>query len=98
MSHGSERERSLHNGGQVRHVAVVLWAERVLPRGVELVDFGLQPFVHIRVRQQAVGDTGERDRGGVRPCDDCEDPIVDEVLHGGRRLVWEVFVVLWSAR
>ena len=92
------KNENLHNGGKIWHIAVVLRVERVLPRGVELVDLGLQPLVHVRVREQAVGDARKRDRGRVCPCDDRKDPVVDEVLHGRWRLVGQVFVVLQGAQ
>ena len=84
---GVQAQRLVDDRVEVRHLRVVLRVERVLPRGVELVDLGLQPRVHVRVREQAVGDARERDRGRVCPCDNRQDAVVDEVLYGRRRLV-----------
>ena len=84
----------LHDGGEIRHVAVVLRAERILPGRVELVDLSLQARVGVRVRQQTVCDARERDRGRIGPCDDREDTIDGQVLHWHGWLVRQVFVVL----
>ena len=84
----------LHDGGEIRHGAMVLRVQRVLPRGVEPIYFGLQPGVCVRVRQQTIDDAREGDRGRVCPRDDREGAVVGEVLLGRGSRVEEVFVIL----
>ena len=73
---------------------MALRVEDVLARRIQPVYFLLQPRIYIRVREDAEEEASKRARGSVRPCDDREDPVVDELsLWWGTR-VGEVFVVL----
>ena len=89
-----EREGSLHDGGEVRHVPVVLCVERVRPGRVELVDLGLQTRIHIRVRQETVHDARERDGRCVRPGNDGNDTIAGKLMQWYSNLARNIFVVL----
>ena len=67
---------------------MVLRRKRVLHRGVEPVDLGLQARIHFRVREQAEDEHCERARGRVRTRDDREHAVIDELLHGRGGFVW----------
>ena len=86
-----------HNSVQIPHLAIPPRIERVLSRGVEPVDLGLQRAIRFRVREQTADDARERARDGVCACDDREDAVVDELLERWRGLVWLVFVILRRA-
>ena len=60
---------------------------RILARGVKPVDLGLQLRIRLGMGEDAEEDARQAARGGVRPSNDGEDTVVDELLERRRGLV-----------
>lgn len=48
-----EVRKGSHDGGEVVHIAVVLRVAGIIAWGIELIDFGLETLVCVRVRGKA---------------------------------------------